>query len=283
MNYGIVLPVSDDARAMVALAAEAEAAGWDGVFIADAISVGLPQQPAFPLFDPWALLAAMAVGTQRIRLGTLITPVPRRRPWKLAREAVTVDHLSNGRMILCVGLGAAEDDGGFSKVGEAMDLKTRAERLDEGLEIIAGLWSGQPVSFAGKHFRVDKLAMRPVPVQQPRIPVWVVGVWKKEKSMARALGWDGVIPQNYRAMQTGQMQVTAETTAEIARYVAARRAQRTPFEIIAGGTALGKSRSKSAAKVRPYTEAGATWWLENMEQLSLEKARARLRLGPPDV
>jgi alkanesulfonate monooxygenase SsuD/methylene tetrahydromethanopterin reductase-like flavin-dependent oxidoreductase (luciferase family) len=267
---------------MVALAAEAEAAGWDGVFIADAISVGLPNAPAFPLFDPWALLAAMAVRTERIRLGTFITPVSRRRPWKLAREAVTVDHLSNGRMILCAGLGAAEHDGGFCKVGEAMDLRTRAERLDEGLDIIGELWSGRPVSFAGKHFRVEKLAMQPVPVQQPRIPVWVVGVWPKEKSMARALRWDGVIPQNYRAMQTGQMQVTAATVKEICDYAAKRRMGKSAFDVISGGMALAKKKKGEAARVvAPYAEAGATWWLENMEQLSLEKARTRIPLGPP--
>jgi len=176
-----------DANAASELAQEAEAAGWDGVFIADAMDIGMPNSPPFPWFDPWIVLAAMAMRTERIRIGTMITPVPRRRPWKLARETVTLDQLSNGRLIFGAGLGAAEHDGGFYKVGEAMDLKIRAERLDEGLAILAGLWSGKPFSFSGHHYRVQEMTMLPPPVQSPRIPIWVPGVWTKEKSMRRAL------------------------------------------------------------------------------------------------
>src|SRR5438128_1306686 len=112
MQYGMVIE-GGDVRTIATLAAEAEETGWDGVFIADAISIETKKFPAFPWFDPWVVLAAMAVRTERVRIGTFITPVPRRRPWKLARETATLDHLSNGRLILAVGLGAAQDDGGF--------------------------------------------------------------------------------------------------------------------------------------------------------------------------
>src|SRR6185295_20369401 len=131
----------------------------------------------------WVVLAAMAMRTTRVRIGTIITPVPRRRPWKLARETVTIDELSRGRLILGAGLGAAEFDGGFYKVGEAMDLKVRAQRLDEGLAVVAGLWSGKPFSFKGEHYNVDSMTMLPAPIQSPRIPVWVPGVWRRSKSM----------------------------------------------------------------------------------------------------
>src|SRR5262245_24403376 len=168
MQYGFVIE-GGDVNSICEMSQQAEDAGWDGVFIADAIGVTF-QGTTFPGFDPWITLAAIAARTQRIRIGTLITPVSRRRPWKLARETATLDHLSNGRVILGVGLGAAEDDGGFCKVGEAMDIKVRAQLLDEGLAIMAGAWSGKPFSFTGEHYRVEEMTLLPPPVQSPRIP-----------------------------------------------------------------------------------------------------------------
>ncbi|HEU4391082.1 MAG TPA: LLM class flavin-dependent oxidoreductase, partial [Blastocatellia bacterium] len=199
MRYGFIVDVPD-IRTIGELSEEAEEAGWDGLFIADALAIETKDFPAFPFFDPWVVLAVIATRTSRIRLGTIISALPRRRPWKMAREALTLDHLSNGRLILGVGLGAAEHDGGFYKVGEAMDLKIRAQRLDEGLAIMAGLWSGKPFTFKGDHFQVDAMTMIPAPIQTPRIPVWVPGVCGKAKSMQRALAWDGIIPQKYKSM-----------------------------------------------------------------------------------
>jgi alkanesulfonate monooxygenase SsuD/methylene tetrahydromethanopterin reductase-like flavin-dependent oxidoreductase (luciferase family) len=185
-RYGFILNAAKTAESLVEVAIAAEEHGWDGLFIADAIGIETKDVPAFAFFDPWVLMGAMAAQTQRLYLGTMLTAVPRRRPWKLVREVVTVDHLSNGRAILGTGVGAAEDDGGFYKVGEAMDLPTRAARLDEGLQVIAGLMTGKPFSFEGEHFKVDAMTLLPPPVQKPRVPLWVVGVWPKPKSMARA-------------------------------------------------------------------------------------------------
>jgi alkanesulfonate monooxygenase SsuD/methylene tetrahydromethanopterin reductase-like flavin-dependent oxidoreductase (luciferase family) len=276
MQYGFVIEGGDPL--MVAeLTQEAEAAGWDGVFIADAIAIGGDKYPAFPWYDPWITLTAMALRTERIRIGTLITPVSRRRPWKLVRETVTLDHLSNGRLTLGVGLGAAKDDGGFCKVGEAMDLKVRAERLDEGLEIMNGLWSGKPFSFSGEHYRVDKLTMLPTPVQSPRIPVWVVGVWQKQKSMRRALRWDGIIPQKYKSME----RVTPAEVREMKQFIDEGRERSTPFDIVVGGTTSGKSRKQAEKIVRPFADAGAAWWLESSMTLSLDRLGERIKKGPP--
>ena len=174
---------------------------------------------------------------------------------------------SKGRLILAVGMGAASDDGGFHKVGEAVDLKIRAQRVDEGLEIIDGLWKGKPYTFAGKHFHVDNMTMLPRPFQDPRIPIWVVGVWEKPKSMQRALAWDGIIPQRYRDWQP----FSAEDIRKIRDSIVQQRTGDRPFEIIAGGlTGTGPQ------VVRPFVEAGATWWVEgDMGSLSL----ARLRCG----
>src|SRR5262249_24471553 len=174
MKYGIVLP-SGDARVAADFAYVAEQAGWDGFFVAEAVW-GI---------DAWVSLTAAAMRTERIRLGTDLTPLSRMRPWKLASETVTLDHLSNGRVLFSVGLGAL--DPGFEAFGEVTDRKTRAELLDEGLEILTGLWRGQPFSYDGKHYQIKETSFYPPPppVQQPRIPIRLVGAWPRMKSMQR--------------------------------------------------------------------------------------------------
>jgi hypothetical protein len=276
MQYGFVIE-GGDAHTIVELTQEAEAAGWDGVFIADALAIETKEFPAFPWFDPWIVLTAMAMRTERIRIGTMVAAVSRRRPWKLARETATLDHLSNGRLVLGVGLGAAADDGGFYKVGEAMELKLRAQRLDEGLAIMAGLWSGQPFSFSGEHYQVQGMTMLPPPVQSPRIPIWVVGVWPKQKSMQRTLRWDGVIPQKYRSMA----RITPAEVQAIKQFIDEQRPQTTPFDIITGGQTPGDNPKRAIKSVRPFAEAGATWWLESVSAFSVDEVRARLKQGPP--
>jgi Luciferase-like monooxygenase len=206
----------------------------------------------------------------------MITPVPRRRPWKLARETITLDRLSKGRLILGVGLGAAEDDGGFFKVGEAMDIRLRAQRLDEGLAILSGLWSGKPFSFSGAHYDVKEMTMLPTPVQSPRIPVWVPGVLTKNKSMRRALEWDGIIPQKYKSME----RMTPSEVRELKKFVGEHRSSRGPFDIVVGGTTPGGNRRRAANTVNAFKEAGATWWLESA-MTSWDKLRKRINQGPP--
>lgn len=272
MKYGIVIQENDIAK-MCDLAVEAEQMGWDGIFIADALA------PDIPWFDPWIAMAAIAMKTERIRIGTMIAAVPRRRPWKMAREAQTVDHISKGRLILGVGLGAADFDGGFSKVGEPTDLKTRAELLDEGLEIMAGLWTGEPVSFKGAHYQVDKLKILPATVQSPRIPLWVVGVWPKEKSLRRALKWDGIIAQRYQA-GPGDIP-TPDFYRSIRAYVDEHHPQPDKFDIISSGASPGRNKKSAIEKVRPFAEAGATWWAESDWSASAKKTLARIRQGPP--
>lgn len=281
MQFGFILE-GGEPRRVAELAAEAEAAGWDGVFIADAIAIEAPGYPAFPWYDPWITLAAMALRTERIKLGTMIVAVPRRRPWKLARETGTINLLSNRRLIFGVGLGAAEHDGGFCKVGEPMDLNIRARKLDEGLEIINGLWSGTPFSFHGEHYRVEEMTM--LPAVSPRPPVWVVGVWPKAKSVARALRWDGIIPQVYRGKPTDR--VSPDDVRALRQMAVEQRASTAPFDIVIGGTTPAGKRKRWPETIRPLADAGATWWLESIwgmpgDPNGEKKLLTRLRLGPP--
>ena len=277
MRYGFLVP-SGDPRTVAGLAREVEEAGWDGVFYWDGICVG-----AMETYDPWVVMAAMAMRTERVRIGAVLTPPARRRPWKLARETVTLDHLSGGRLVLPVGLGAL-DDGGFSRVGEPTDKKIRAQLLDESLDILTGLWGGEPFSYEGEHYRMGEMTFRPPPVQRPRIPIWVVGAWPSKKSVGRALRYDGILAA---AVGGGAEPpgVTPETIREIRAYATENRAEVTPFDIVWEGQTPGEDPERAASVVRPYAEAGATWWIESpwSPPNEPEDLRARIRQGPPSV
>ncbi len=271
MRYGVILPYGD-ARTAVEVASQAEQAGWDGFFMWD---------PVWGI-DPWVSLAACAMRTQRIRLGTMLTPISRRRPWKLASETATLDNLSNGRVILATGLGAL--DSGFETFGEVTERKTRAELLDEGLEILTGLWKGQPFNFTGKHYTVHETTFfpPPPPVQQPRIPIWVVGAWPVEKSMQRAIRYDGLLP-NKRDPATGQMGgAKPEDIAQMRAWVEAHHSEPQSFDIITEGVTPGNDPAQARSIVAPWAEAGTTWWLEaNWQDPDLEHLLTRVRQGPP--
>jgi Luciferase-like monooxygenase len=278
LRYGFIIP-GGEANEIVTMAREAEEAGWDGVFYWDGIYI----ESAGPMFDPWAMLAAIATQTSHVRIGAMLTPVSRRRPWKLARETMTVDQLSGGRLVLPVGLGAL-DDGGFGKVGEPTDRKTRAELLDEGLEILTGLWSGKPFSYKGKHYTLDEMTFLPPPVQQPRIPIWVVGAWPREKSLARVLRYDGLLPAKLDA-NGSFADVTPGDLRAMKAYIEERRTATTPFDIIYEGRTPGDELAQAAEIVRPYAEAGATWWMEAMWEApnTPTDVRKRIQQGPPRI
>jgi alkanesulfonate monooxygenase SsuD/methylene tetrahydromethanopterin reductase-like flavin-dependent oxidoreductase (luciferase family) len=289
MQYGLTLPnvgACGDAQTLTMLAQEAEAAGWDGIFVWDCVHVAYDDPALRPMCDPWIALATMATRTERVRLGTMVTPLARRRPWKLARETVTLDRLSHGRLILPVGLGSLHD-GGFSRVGEDTDRKIRAQRLDEGLDILTGLWSGQPFSYKGQHYHVREMAFLPPPMQSPRIPIWVVGAWPRPKSMHRALRYDGVLPAKMHDDGTFSAMTRADLQAMKA-FIAEQRAQTTPFDIVMEGETPGDDREQAIAKIRPLAEAGLTRWLENVydnlwSDRGMEGMRTRITQGPPRI
>jgi luciferase-like monooxygenase len=281
MKYGFIIP-HGDVHTIPELAEQVEVAGWDAVFIPDCISIETDQYAPTTGFDPWVVLAVIAARTRRVRLGTMLTPLSRRRPWKIARETVTLDHLSNGRLILPVGLGAAGDDAGFYKVGEAMDRKTRAKLLDESLEIITGLWSGQQFYYEGEHYHVRGMTLLPPPVQSPRIPIWVVGAWPRIKSMQRALRYDGLLPNKLN--EDGSLaEITPDDIRAMKKYVEEHRTPDSLFDIVWEGRTPGEDRERAAAVVRQWEEAGATWWLEAMweSDVTMDDVRRRIEQGPP--
>ena len=274
MKYGFVLPYGD-ARTAADFAFAAEQSGWDGFFV---------WEPVWG-WEAWIMLTAAAMRTQRIKLGTLITPVSRMRPWELASKTVTLDHLSNGRVILAVGLGAI--DTGFAEFGEETDRKTRAELLDEGLDIITGLWRGQPFNYDGKHYHVKETKFYPLPppVQQPRIPIWVVGAWPKQKSMQRVLRYDGLLP-NALNDQGQHIPPTPDLIAEMKSYIAAERTAPTPFDIVVEGKTPGADLDRAAEITRGWATAGATWWIEALwgdpdQPVDFKAVLRRIQHGPP--
>ncbi|HBE29163.1 MAG TPA: LLM class flavin-dependent oxidoreductase [Ktedonobacter sp.] len=287
MQYGVNLPIIVDAQTLARLAVEAETAGWDGVFVWDCLTGNPENEPEKQaIYDPWIALAAIAMSTRRVRLGTMVTPLSRRRPWKVARETVTLDHLCQGRLILPVGLGSTTD-GGFSKVGEQMDRKIRAEMLDEGLAVLAGLWSGHPFSSIGHHYQVQEMTFVPPPVQQPRIPIWVVGAWPRRKSLRRALQWDGILPT--KMLDNGSFaEMTPADIQALKTFSEHHRPGGTPFDIVMEGETPGDDPVAATALLQPLAQAGVTWWIESVWATpettgGVEGMFKRIHQGPPRI
>jgi alkanesulfonate monooxygenase SsuD/methylene tetrahydromethanopterin reductase-like flavin-dependent oxidoreductase (luciferase family) len=263
-----------DPQYLAGLAADAEASGWDGFFVWDAV-FGDPA--TVPMGDPWISLAAIASSTRRIRLGAMVTPLARRRPWQVARQTVALDRLSRGHLIFGVGLGYQDLD--FSAFGEDPDARVRGEKLDEGLEILVGLWSGGPLSFTGTHYRVSSVEFLPKPDQTPRIPIWVAGYWPNPKPFRRAAKYEGVLPG-----KVGGSDLTPDELPEVISYVTSHRSSKDRFDIAVYGSS--PSNGRMAAKViRPWLQAGATWWREGIGDWRGPKrtVRARIRSGPPSI
>lgn len=259
MKRGINIPNFGsyaDIHRLVELAREAEASGWDGFFLWDHLN-----EPPQAMLDAWVALAAIAAGTERIRIGTMVTPVARRRPWKLAREAVSVDHLSRGRLILGVGLGGMPYEE-HTRFGEDADDRVRARRLDEGLDILAGLWSGEPFSYEGEEYQISEAAFQPRPVQQPRIPVWVAGYWPNKRPFRRAARWDGLVPVKAPATPAGMPPLlTPEDLPEVLDYTLRHRESDAPFDV-AMSAFMPPDPAKARDLADSYAAAGATWLLE---------------------
>ena len=281
MQYGFVITTGDP-RTIADQAAAAEAAGWDGVFYWDAIAV-----PGLVCWDPWVVMAAMAMRTERVRIGAVVVTPSRRRPWKLARETQALDHLSGGRLVLPVGLGVL-DDMAFGAVGEPTEARIRAELLDESLAILDGLWSGEPFGFEGKHYRFPPMQLTPPTLQRPRIPVWVVGAWPSEKSMARAARWDGLVAQPLSTSGVAPGTWTPDGLRPAVDWVREHRPverRDSPYEVVMDGKTPSDDPVEGARIVRSWADVGVTWWLETdwSPEVTVDAQRRRIEAGPPRI
>ncbi|MET0134982.1 MAG: LLM class flavin-dependent oxidoreductase [Kibdelosporangium sp.] len=282
MRFSVSIPNFGDfadPEAVAVLAQAVEHAGWDALFVWD--HVVHEKRLVRAIADPWILLTTAALVTSRIKLGTMITPVARRRPQKLAREVTTLDRLTGGRMVLGAGLGDPVDDE-YGAFGETTDRRVLAGRLDESLEVLDRLWSGERTTYLGEHVTVRDVMFRPTPVQRPRVPIWVGGRWPNKAPMRRAARWDGAVPILTGAWQAEPPPI--EEVKALSEFLSAARAEagraEEPFELVLGGS----SPAGDWPLLVPLAEAGVTWWDERMPFGELldnaDAIRRRVDQGP---
>ena len=287
MKFGLSVPQFSnfaDIAFLADLAKDAEEAGWNGFFIWDHILFDDLQRP---VVDPWIALAAISLNTNKIRLGTMVTPLARRRPWKVAREAASIDQLSQGRLILGVGLGAPAQ-WEFGAFGEEVDTKVRARRLDEGLEILLGLLSGEPFSYQGEFYNLDEMVFLPRPVQNPSIPIWVGGTWPNKGPIYRAAKYDGYFPDAL------VKPVAPKDWIKIQTIIESQRGSVDGFDLVQYGVTPGDDPAAAASIMKPYLEVGVTWWVEGISPFDyglswtdpwepdiIDKLVRRVQNGPP--
>ena len=258
VNFGFVVPWADAAD-VGELAATAERCGWDGLFV---------WEPVWGV-DAWISLAVAATRTTTIKLGTMLTPLPRRKPWEVASQVATLDRLSSGRTILGVGLGAPSS--GYDAFGEITDRKIRAELMDEGLDILRGLWSGAPFSHSGSHYTLTPSDFPAFghTAQQGGVPIWCVGAIGSAKSMNRALSCSGLIPQIVEPNGARQCTLEELQSLQLPKH----------FDVVVEGSHTEHSPAA-------WEDAGATWWLESLwsavsDPDAVDAAMQVLQAGPP--
>ena len=270
MKYGVYISnfaLQGDPNKFLELAIAAEDAGWDGFFMWDHNYAGKDESIA----DPWITLAAIAARTEKIRIGTTVTPLPRRRPQTVAREVATLDILSKGRFILGVGLGGSSDND-YRKFGEDTTLKERAEKLDESLAILESLWSGKPFSFSGKHYTIEEVTFNPRPIQRPRVPIWCAGTWPIKAPFRRAAKYDGVFPLSMSE------DMSLEEYSDVTKYVEKHRGSMKDYDVVIMGTTAGGPEKPSW--IDESEALGCTWYVEAMMGNNFDKFSERIVKGP---
>ena len=263
-----------DPRLLVELAQQAEEAGWDGLFVWDHLAYS---EREWPVADPYVTVAAIAAATERIRLGVMVSILARRRPWKFARETATLDVLSQGRLVVGVGLGS-EPELEFATFGEDPDPRVRAERIDEGLDVVLGLWSGEPFAYSGRHYTVEETAFLPRPVQRPRVPIWIAGRWPARRPFRRAARFDGVFPTFEGIGHTDRP--SPDQLEAVVDYTRSHRDQEgLAFDVVVEAQSEGPEPDLVAA----YADVGLTWWIEKLGWFRgpLDYVRQRIERGPP--
>ena len=264
-----------DAAAVAELAATAERSGWDGFVVWDHIVIS----DGMPVGDPWVILTAVAMATERIMIGPMVTPLPRRRPWVVARQTATLDHLSGGRLVLGVGIGVPPEPE-FGTFGEPTGVRERAERLDEALDVIVGMWSGEPFSYDGTYYQVKETTFMPRPLQEPRIPIWVAGTWPNKGPFRRAARYEGVYPL---ADDSGSPTlITPQGVREVVAEVASHRPSMDGYEVSAAIVPTG-DEDADRQQLADFADAGVTWahFGPAGEGETIEEVASWIAAGPP--
>ena len=284
MRYAISVPNGGecaDPATLSRLAQEAEMAGWDAMLLEDYLwyhNATYHSSPDAPTHDVWIGLAAMAMRTTTLRLGTCVTPLARWRPWHLERVTTSLDHLTEGRLILGVGLGDPADKG-FTHVEDGTTTVSRATRLDEGLDILAGLWSGGPFAYAGEVYQVKDVTFAPAPVQRPSIPIWVGGSASTPAVIRRAARHDGICP--YKLPETDDWaDFKPEEIRSLRDEIARHRPGNAPFDIVVGGRQRDPDWDRERSTIRALADAGATWWHEWLPAADFATMRSGIARGP---
>ena len=267
-----------DPRLLVDLAVATEEAGWDGFFLWDHL---LWSDPEGHVADPTVVISAVAGRTERIRIGIMVNMLARRRPAKVARETVTLDVLTGGRLTVGAGLGSLPAE--FTAFGESADPRVRAARLDESLHLLDAFWAGQPVTFHGEYLTATDVTMLPRTVQRPRIPVWCGGRWPAKPPFRRAARWDGMM-LTHADYGLGETMPPGELRAVIG-YTLERRTAAGPFDVALEGRTDGAAADRGGRLVTSYAPAGLTWWVEALGWWRGTPADAmnRIRQGPPVI
>jgi alkanesulfonate monooxygenase SsuD/methylene tetrahydromethanopterin reductase-like flavin-dependent oxidoreductase (luciferase family) len=281
IKYGLNVPnfgSYSDTSLLMNLAMEAEKAHWDGIFLWDHMYLSTKlekdNQLGVPFVDPLVGLTAIAIKTKKINMGTYVTPLPRRRPWKLAREIVSLDRLSKGRVILGIGLGAPEFE--FEAFGEEKSIRIRANKCDEGLDILKGLFSGAKFDYSGKHYDIKEVVFKPKPFNDT-IPIWIAGRWPNKKGFQRASNYNGVCP-----ISANSEKISPYDVKEIIQYIRKFRNNLNNFDIVISGK-TPKNFEKSKLLFTQFIDAGITWWLEDINDWrgSPKEMREYISRGPP--
>ena len=282
-----------DPQNLIDLAKMAEEAGWDGFFICDHLL--LDPEGYLGLADPSIVLGAIAAVTEKVVIGSMVTPIPRRRPWKLAKEFASLDQLSNGRLRIGVGLGGMDQE--FANFGEDPNKKVLAKKTDEGIAIMEKLHTGESVSFDGEMYQMTATRLLPRPLQRPRIPVWVAAMLPFKAGQRRAARWDGIMPQvmpehldetqdisglDMRILMTP----SPEHIQEVIAFTSELRDTNAPFDVVVSAVSYGLDQQAISNKLQAYMDVGTTWWLEWLDcgrPGTLQQTRAQILAGPPEI
>jgi len=279
MKFGLsvihVWNVKNPAKYILNLAVAADKAGWDGFFLWDHIT----WLARAPVVDPWTMLGAIAGRTDNLRLGTVVTPLARRRPQVIARQSVTLDHLSNGLAVLGVGLGGDAQD--FTAFGEEFDYRLVAEKVDEALDVITDLWSGKSVIHRGKHYKVDNVTFLPKPIQEPRIPIWIGG--ESIGALKRASRYDGWVVMGPHPSAKAEGLSLKQVSRSVER-IRQCRGKSDSFDVVYSMDFPEEERLLKMT-VQEAASVGVTWLLEGIFGLRYTPTQAleRVKKGPPRI